>query len=277
MNPDVSQEIEQLQKIYDIIVNFLVNYSFQLIGAIFVFLVGLIIARKVAAWVQRICENKNLDVTLSEFIANVVKIALLTMVAVMCLNMIGISITPFIAAIGAVSLGAGLAVQGLLSNFGAGFNIILTRPFVVGDTISVHGVEGQVTRINLAYTLLRDENGVDIMVPNKHIVGEVLHNSGAITLLSLEVGVSYDSDIDAVLKLLQATLAKSSMVKEEPAVQAGIKEFADSCILLEMRCWVATEELVQAKHSLNGLVWGTLQKHQVTIPFPQREVLLKQV
>ncbi|MBE1301152.1 MAG: mechanosensitive ion channel [Alteromonadaceae bacterium] len=276
MNPDVTEEIEQIQKIYDIIVNFLVNYSFQLIGAIFVFLIGSFLAKKVAGWVLQLCTAKKLDITLSEFIANVVKIIIMTMIAIMCLNMLGISITPFIAAIGALSLGAGLAIQGVLSNFGSGFNIILTRPFVVGDTIKVQGVTGVVLKINLAFTLLQNEDGMNIMVPNRHIVGEILHNSGDISLLELSVGVSYSSDLDAVIGYLKNAVSAMEVVKAEPEVQVGIIEFADSSVSLEVRCWVDSQQLATSKHQVNKVIWDTLNEHDVVIPFPQREVSLKQ-
>lgn len=276
MNPDVTEEIEQIQQIYDIIVNFLVNYSFQLIGAIFVLLVGSFIAKKVAGWVLQLCTAKKLDITLSEFIANVVKIIIMTMIAIMCLNMLGISITPFIAAIGALSLGAGLAIQGVLSNFGSGFNIILTRPFIVGDTIKVQGVTGVVKKINLAFTLLQNEDGMNIMVPNRHIVGEILHNSGDISLLELTVGVAYSSNLDAVIGYLKDAVATLNDVKNEPEVQVGIVEFADSCVTLEVRCWVDSQNIAIAKHQVNKVIWDTLQAQKVVIPFPQRDVLLKQ-
>ena len=140
LTEEISQEFEQLEVIYNIIIDFFVNYSFQLFGATLILIVGMMLAKRVSKGVQKLCESKGLDVTLSRFIANIVKIIIIFMVALICLNKIGISVTPFLAAIGALSLGAGLALQGLLSNYAAGLNIILTRPFVVGDTIQVHRI-----------------------------------------------------------------------------------------------------------------------------------------
>ena len=140
----MQEEIQQVEAIYNSIVQFFVNYSFQLVGALIVFLIGMFVASKVSAATLRLCEKKSLDITLSRFIASFVKIVILVGVAIIALGKIGISVTPFVAAIGAISLGAGLAVQGLLSNYGAGLNIIITRPFVVGDTITVKGETGLV-------------------------------------------------------------------------------------------------------------------------------------
>lgn len=274
MNESATEQLEQIQQIYQIIVNFLVNYSFQLIGAIFVFALGMVVAKRVCNAVFALCQHKNLDITLSQFISSSVKIVILVMVAIICLNMIGISITPFIAAIGALSLGAGLAIQGLLSNFGAGFNIILTRPFVVTDTIKIVGVTGVVKEITLAYTRLEDEDGVEILVPNRHIVGEVLHNSHKFTLSEMTVGVAYNSDIDHVLALLNQVLDDCELVTKEPAPLIGIGEFGDSSVNIDLRYWVDTDKLYASKYQVNKIIWDTLKANNIEIPFPQRDVRL---
>jgi len=276
MKETAAEQFQQIQQVYHIIVNFLVNYSFQLLGATLVFVVGMVLSKRASGAVFSLCQLKKLDITLSHFISNSVKILILVMVAIMCLNMIGISITPFIAAIGALGLGAGLAVQGLLSNFGAGFNIILTRPFVVGDTIKVEGVAGIVREITLAYTRLQDEDGVEILIPNRHIIGEVLHNSHQYTLVETIVGVSYDSNIDDVTRILNEVLSASELVARDPLPMVGIAEFADSSVNMELRYWVATDKLFASKYAINKQVWDTLQSNNIVIPFPQRDITVRQ-
>lgn len=270
--PNIEQDLEQMQKLYDLILSFLVNYSFQLLGALLVFIIGLVIAGKLSNHVMRICERKGLDVTLSRFIANVVKVVLLLMVGVMCLNLLGVSVTPLVAAIGAASLGAGLAIQGLLSNYGAGFNIILTRPFVVGDTIKVQGVSGQVEDILLAHTILKNEDGVVITIPNKHIVGEIIHNSQALSLVELEVGVAYSSDLEKVLKIVLDAIVSEEEVGKDPAPQVGIDCFADSSVNIGVRAWVPTVKINELRYALNLRVWKSLKDNAIEIPFPQHEV-----
>ena len=272
MQQELKQEFAQLQVVYDTIVNFFVTYSFQLIGALIILLIGLFIAKRVAKLVTRLCESKGLDITLSRFIANVVKIIIVVMVGIICLNKIGISITPLVAAIGAISLGAGLAVQGLLSNYGAGLNIILTRPFVVGDTISVQGVSGQVRDILMAYTLIVTEDEVEITIPNKHIVGEIIHNSQQVSLLELSVGVAYSSDLDKVQEILESSIAKQDLASDAKPPMVGIANFGDSSVDIEVRVWADSKKINAARFALNKLIWDVLQKHQVEIPFPQREI-----
>ncbi len=267
----MKQELDQLQAIYDALVEFFVNYSFQLIGAIVILLVGLIIASRVARWIEKLCLRKNLDVTLSHFLASCARIAIVIAVAVMVLNNLGINITPLVAAIGAVSLGAGLAVQGLLSNFSAGLNIILTRPFVVGDTISVQGVTGVVKEVKLAYTLLNDEDDVQITIPNRHIVGEILHNSQSHKLAETIIGVAYGSDTDQVIGIIQSVL-DGFMSSDGNKRQVGIDSFGDSSINIGIRLWVPTEQFHEMRFKLNTEVFKALKEANVEIPFPQREI-----
>ena len=274
MEQEIVQEFKQLEAIYDIIVNFFVNYSFQLVGAIIILLIGMFVAKKAAKIILRLCDTKGLDVTLSRFIANIAKILIVVMVAIISLGKLGISVTPFLAAIGALSLGAGLALQGLLANYGAGLNIILTRPFVVGDTIMVQGESGIVKDILLAYTIIVTEDAVEITIPNKHIVGEILHNSKAVSLLELSVGVSYASDIDHVIKLLSDAVENHMFTSEVKKPSVGIIGFGDSSVDLEIRIWVASNVINTARFAINKVIWDTLQKHQINIPFPQREVQL---
>ncbi len=274
MEQEIKQEFKQLEAIYDIVVNFFVNYSFQLIGAIIILLIGLFVAKKVAGVILRFCDTKGLDVTLSRFISNIAKILIVVMVAIIALGKLGISVTPFLAAIGALSLGAGLALQGLLANYGAGLNIILTRPFVVGDTITVQGESGIVKDILLAYTIIVTEDDVEITIPNKHIVGEILHNSQTISLLELSIGVSYASDIDQVIKLLSEAVSDHNETSEVKSPQVGIAGFGDSSVDLEIRLWVASNRINAARFAINKVIWDTLQQHQIDIPFPQREVQL---
>lgn len=273
----LKDEINQVANIYNIIIDFFTNYSFQLIGALIIFIIGFIVAGKISKWVLKLCHKNNLDVTLSQFIANTSKMLIVIMITIMALSKLGISVTPFVAAIGAISLGAGLALQGLLSNYAAGFNIILIRPFVVGDTISVHNVTGVVEEVLLAYTVLKNEDGVTITIPNKHIVGEILHNSKNNSLLELEVGISYDHNPLEVVELLKETLLSVDNIDESTKMQIGIDEFSDSAITIAIRVWAPTVSLYETKYKAYASIYTALENANINIPFPQRDVHIHQV
>lgn len=272
MEENIENELEQAAAIYNMIVSFFVEYSFQILGAIIILLLGMIVARKAGNLVFSLCEKKGIDITLSRFIASTSKIIIVAMVAIIALGKLGISVTPFLAAVGALSLGAGLAMQGLLSNYGAGFNIILTRPFVVGDTITVQGVEGQVKEVHLAYTLLANEDDVQISIPNKHIVGEILHNSQNCSLAEVTIGIAYSAEPGNAIAVIEQALKTVDGIPQDKPPLVGIADFGDSSINIGIRAWLPTQQFYQVLYSMNKTVYQSLQDNNIAIPFPQREV-----
>jgi len=274
LQEDLQQEFAQLQNVYNMLTEFVVQYSFQILGAMVIFIIGLWVASKVQRFIAALCIKHDVDVTLSGFISNVVRLLVIMMVAVIALGKLGISVAPFIAAVGALALGAGLALQGMLSNYAAGVTIILTRPFVVGDTVKIQGVIGVVKVITLGMTILTNEDGDEISIPNKHIVGEVLHNSFEYMLVESTIGISYDDDPEQAVKILAVVLASIDVVATEPAAQIGIEAFGDSSINLGVRFWVPTKNYYEVKYTANLKMFQALKQDGITIPFPQREVRL---
>jgi small conductance mechanosensitive channel len=270
----ISSEIQQFEKYYALLTEYLVTYSMQIVGAIFILLVGLWVAKKLAAGVANLMTRHNVDITLTNFVSNVVKVLLIIMVFIIALGKIGISVTPFVAAIGAASLGAGLALQGMLSNYGAGLAIIATRPFVVGDTIEVKGVSGQVKVIELGHTVLINEEKVEITIPNKHIVGEILHNSFSYSLVKGEIDIAYSACSDTAINLIENALANHELVAKQPNAQVGIERFADSGVTISYRYWVPTTKIIETKLAINASVYKAINNANIEIPFPQRIVTL---
>ncbi|WP_432455348.1 MULTISPECIES: mechanosensitive ion channel family protein [unclassified Agarivorans] len=270
----IDQELAQLESVYQTIIDFLVRYSFQLVGAFIILLLGLWVAGRIGKYLFKALELKGLDITLAHFIANLVKIMFVAITVMIALGKLGISITPFVAALGAVSLGAGLAIQGTLSNYGAGLAIILTRPFVLKNTITVKGYTGIVEEINLATTVLMNEDDERITIPNRHIVGEILKNTNQSSLVEGEVGVAYGCDPEQAIALIEVTLMAIADVQQQPAMKVGIGAFADSGITICYRFWVPTPQFHQTKFAANLAVFKALQQAGIEIPFPQREVRL---
>lgn len=268
----MTEDIEQIQKITDMIVEYLLTYSFQIAGAILVLIVGMWIAGKVGKKVENLMLKRKIDVTLSAFTGSIVKVILIVMVAIIALRNLGISVTPLLAAIGALGLGFGLAIQGMLSNYAAGFTIIITRPFVVGDTIQVQGVTGLVSEVQLGYTILIDEDSVRIQIPNRLVIGEILHNSNNNSLIELSIGVAYDSNTQEVTDLITHALTGVSDISNESDPIVGIDNFGDSSINFGVRFWAPTTKHYQVRYQANKLIHDAITEAGISIPFPQREV-----
>lgn len=273
----MQEEIQSIQKIYNLLIEFFMNYSFQLIGAIIIIILGFYVGKKVSSAVGNLCERNELDVTLTKFIVNIVKFSIIIGTAIVAVGKLGITLTPFIAGIGAISLGAGLALQGTLSNYGAGLSIIIARPFIVGNTIAVQDVFGVVEEIKLGYTVLLTEDGEHITIPNKHIVGEVLVNSFEHRIVEATVGIAYDSDVEKTIALILKEFERfEDMVSTETKPQVGIKGFGDSSITIEYRYWVKTQNFFETQYKVNLAIFNTLKSNQIEIPFPIRNVYLNQ-
>ncbi len=270
----MQEELETLQKVYDVLAEFVIKYSFQIVGALIILVVGVKLAGWMGRIVARFCEKRDIDQTLGSFFGNVTKTLVLVFVVIIAIGKFGISIAPFIAALGALAFGSSFAIQGPLSNYGAGLSIILSRPFVVGNTIMVQGVSGVVDEIRLAATILTNEDGVKIMIPNKHVVGEIIHNSFDNKIAEVSIGISYADDPEIAIDVINRTLAKIDGVVQTPAPQVGIQNFGDSSVNLGLRYWIPTTSYFQVLYQANKQVFSALKEAGFNIPFPQREVRL---
>jgi small conductance mechanosensitive channel len=268
----MEKEMTAVQQFFKIAIEFLTNYSFQVVGAILVLIIGNFIANWALGVVLKLCQAKKVDITLAKFIASCVKIMILIFAIIIALGKFGITITPFIAMIGAGAFGVSMALQGPLSNYGAGISIILGRPFVVGDTIAVTGQSGVVQEVTLASTILTDEDGVKITIPNKSIVGEIIHNSFKFKIVENMVGISYDDDPEKAIELIQKTIAGFKEVTATPKPQVGLQEFGDSSINIGCRYWIPTTKYFQTLCAINLAIYKALAAAQITMPYPQREI-----
>ena len=268
----MQEQISSFQKLLDTLIEFVVNYSFQVIGAIIVLAVGVIIANRVAALILQLLEKKKLDITLSKFIAGTVRVLILGFAVLIALGKFGITITPFIAALGAAAFGATYAIQGPLSNYAAGLSIILGRPFTVGSTITVAGVSGIVEEVKLAVTVLTTEDGIKITIPNKHIVGEILYDSGKNRIAEGLIGISYDGEPEKAIQIIKRVLGQFGAIASKPAPQIGLQSFGDSAINVAYRYWVPTIKYYHTAYEVNLAVYRAIREAGIEIPFPQRVV-----
>ena len=268
----MEKEVTALQQFINTAITFLTNYSFQVLGAIIVLVVGHFIGRWVQGIVLALCEKKKLDITLSKFLASCVKVAVMVFAILIALGKFGITIAPFIAMLGAGAFGVSMALQGPLSNYGAGLSIILGHPFVVGDTIAVTGQSGIVQEVTLSSTILTDEDGVKITIPNKHIVGEIIHNSFKYKIVENIVGISYSDDPEKAIRVIQKTISEFKEVAEIPKPQVGLQEFGDSSINVGCRYWIPSTKYFQTLCAINLAIHKALAAAKITMPFPQREV-----
>jgi small conductance mechanosensitive channel len=271
----MEKELESVAKFYDVVIEFLTNYSFQILGAIIIFTIGIFVSKYVYKIVYNILKTK-IDETLSGFVANFVRILIIVMMGVLALGKLGISIGPFIAALGALSLTAGLALQGSVANFAAGVVLVATKPFKIGDTITVHDVYGEVEDIKLAYTVLRNEDQEQITIPNKYMIGDVLVNSFERRIVEGSVGIAYDSDVQTAIDTIREIISTCKEVSDEQEAIIGIENFGESSVDIGYRYWVPTKSFFKTQFDVNLKIFEALKEKNIAIPFPQREIKILQ-
>ena len=268
----MDKEPQEVGRFYNIVIEFFVNYSFQIVGAVIIFVIGVIASKYVYKMVLNLLLKNKIDETLSTFISNFVRFLIVLMMGVLALGKLGISIAPFIAALGALSLTAGLALQGSVSNFAAGVVLVATKPFKVGDTITIHDVYGEVDEIKLAYTVLINEDKEQITIPNKYMIGDVLVNSFSCRIVEGSVAVGYSSGVDKAISIIKDVLSKHENISDTNESIVGIENFGDSGIDIGYRYWVPTKSFFKTQYSVNLEVLKALKDATIEIPFPQREV-----
>jgi len=273
----MDQELAYLNQFYLKVIDFLANYSFQIIGALIIVIIGWFFSKYVFNLLMKFFEQHDFDPTLSKFAANGVRVLIFGAMLVVAIGKLGISIAPFIAAVGAIFLTAGLAIQGSVANYAAGISLIITRPFKIGDTILINKVYGEVEEIRLAYTTLRTEDEELITVPNKNMIGEVIVNSFKYRVVESSVGISYDADAEKAIALIREVIEGFENVSTETKAIIGIEKFGESAVEIGIRYWVPTRNYFKTQFEVNMAIYKALKTANITIPYPQREIRIQHI
>ena len=240
----------------------------------------LIVAAGVYAgrWVSRATDGMfgklGLDVTLRLLLKRIVRVAVVALFAIMALQNLGVELLPLLAGLGLAGAGVALGMQGILGNLAAGLTIIFTRPFLVGEYISIAKEEGVVDEIRLFNTVLTHTDHSRIVIPNRKIVGEILHNFGVLRQVDVLVGVAYDTDIARALELVRALLAQNPKVLQEPKPVISVLALADSSVRLAVRPWTSVTDFSDVSSDVTLAVLAAFRANGISMPVPQREVRL---
>ena len=255
-------------------IDLVIRYGLQILGAIAVLAVGFLLAKWAGNFTNKQLLKQTMDPPIRTLLIRVVKIVVLAFTLVVALDQFGVQVAPLIAGIGVAGIGLGIALQGVLRNVMAGLSIIFTKPFRVGEYIELVGVYGQVATIDIFSTTLIHADLSRVVIPNHKIVGEILHNYGAMRQLKLLVGVGYGSDLNQALAIAREVADHNPRVLKDPAPLIGISVLADSAITISMQPWVSVADYDAAQAELYKAIVERFKARNVQIPFPQCEVRL---
>lgn len=252
----------------------LADYGLKVLAAIAVLVIGRWVAGVLRRLVEKLMTRASWDETLVSFTGNIVYAALIAFVVLAALGQLGIETTSFIAVLGAAGLAIGLALQGSLSNFAAGFMLILFRPFKVGDFVEAGGTSGIVEEIQLFTTRLRTGDNRTVYVPNGSIVNGTITNYSAkeTRRIDLVFGVSYEDDLQKTKALINEILAEDERILTDPEPTVGVLELADSSVNFAVRPWVKSADYWPVYFHLQETMKQRFDAAGLSIPYPQQDL-----
>jgi small conductance mechanosensitive channel len=270
MNPTISS-IEQARAT---LIDLALRFGPKLLAAVFILMLGFFVSGWVARWIARGLSHIELEPPVRDLLTRIARVLVMLLFVVMALQNLGVELLPLIAGLGIAGAGIALALQGVLGNVAAGLSIIFTKPFRVGEYISIAGEEGRVETITLFSTTLSHNDRSRVVIPNRKIVGEILHNFGRIRQIDITVGVAYDSDMGATLAVINDVLVRNDSVLKDPAPVVLTTRLGEWSVDIGVRPWVAVDSYTRLIGELNRDLLIALRERHIEIPLPQREVRL---
>ncbi|MDZ7716488.1 MAG: mechanosensitive ion channel [Balneolaceae bacterium] len=245
---------------------------FVLVISAFVF-VGVMIRK---ALNRKILRKFKIDEGTSYTLSRITQYFIITIGALISFQIVGIDLSGLAVIFGLLSVGIGFGLQNVTANFISGLIILFERPISVGDRVTVSDIEGDVIEINIRSTKVRTVNNISIIVPNSEFVSKdvINYSHGDPTYrLDINVGVSYGSDLDKVLKAMKEVADESTSVLEKPKAEAHLIEFGDSSWNMQLRAWIGdVKDYPRIRNELNQAIVRKFREMGVEIPFPQRDL-----
>jgi small conductance mechanosensitive channel len=263
-----------IDQIKNTVIDLAIRFGPRVLVAILILFVGFAASRWVSRWLARGLNRIELEPPVRALLARIGWLLTFALFFVMALQNLGVELLPLIAGVGVAGAGVALATQGVLGNLVAGLSIIFAKPFRVGEYISIVGEEGLVVTITLFATTLTHPDRSRVVIPNRKIVGEILHNFGTVRQIDIVVGVAYDTDINGAVAAIGEVLQGNTRVLRDPAPIVQAVSLGDSSVNIAIRPWVGVADYRAAVGEINEAVLKMFRSRDIVIPFPQREVRL---
>lgn len=270
----LTNQLDTIAHAKEKVIDLTIQFGPKLFAATLIMVVGVFVARWIAGLFQRWISKLELEPPVRLLLIRMIRLFVLAVFALLAMSNLGFELMPLIAGLGVAGAGIAFAMQGVLGNLFAGLTIIFTKPFRVGEYVSMVGVEGRVEAVELFATKLSHPDLSRIVVPNRKIVGEILHNYGNIRQLDVAVGVAYSTDLNAALAVVHEVLNQNSRVLKDPSPVVRVAMLADSSINIVVKPWVNVPDFGIAGGEVNKAVVEAFRARGISIPFPQREVRL---
>lgn len=248
------------------------NFGPRLLVAVLIMVAGYFAGRWLGRMLGRGLARIELEPPVRLLLIRVARVLVLLLFGILALQNLGVQLLPLIAGLGVLGAGVALATQGVLSNVVAGLTVIFTKPFRVGEYISLLGEQGEVLQITLFNTTLGHPDRSRVVIPNRKVVGEILHNHGLVRQIEVTVGVAYDTDLNRAVSEIDAILRANPRVLQDPRPLVAVRLLGESSIDIAVKPWVKVPDYEVAQGELNRAIVERFRAGGIVIPFPQREL-----
>ena len=241
------------------------------------------IANKLTTFSERkIKKVSTLTPSIKVLLTQILKFLIFTGVILVTMSSLGIDLTALAVVGGAVGVGVGFGLQKVVSNFISGIIILLDKSVKPGDIIEIEDVYGEIKSIGLRYISVLTLDGKEYIIPNEDLITKKVINwsySNNLVRTKVSVGVSYNSDVDKALDLMEKSIKGIDRILENPAPKIFLKEFGDSSVNLEIKFWIKDPEngIMNIKSEVNRNIWRLFKENGIEIPFPQQDIHFKSV
>jgi len=247
----------------------------NIIAFLVAIVVGVIIVLIVSSIVKKMFLRARFDEILADFATRIIRIIMYIFVIMFSFAFLGIYIGQYILGLSVVmGFVLGFAFSDTLGNLAAGFMIAATKIFKAGDYVTVNGESGTIRHVGISITELDTPDNKHIVIPNKAVwSGNIINfTRNKIRRVDLEVGVSYEDDLNKVIKTITSIITKHPKVLQDPAPQVAVKSHGDSAVVLVVRPWSKTEDYWDVYFDLEKTLKEGFDKVGISIPFPQRDL-----
>lgn len=279
---EIHKSVDKLSNLTDGLLNRLIDFGFDILIAIAIFVIGKVILQLVRKFVKRLLSKSSVDVGVEKFVDSLIKFVGYIIILITICGQIGIQTTSFITLLGTAGLSIGLALQGCLANFAGGVLILLSKPFKVGDYILLADVggniEGTVEKIDIIHTTLTTIDNKVIQCPNGTVSNSVLINvtNQDVRRVDVEVGIHYEDDMRKAKSIAEQVMNQCPYILNQQDNMVVVKSLGESSVILEIRMWTKSEDYWQGKFYLNEYIKDAFEKNGIRIPYNQLDVHIHQ-
>lgn len=270
----MNDELRTIDQVKRTVIDLAIKFGPRVLVALVFVAAGVFVGHWASRLADRGLKRIHVETPVRLLLVRTVKILILGLFLLMAVQNLGVELLPLVAGLGVAGAGIALAMQGVLGNLVAGLTVIFTKPFLIGEYISIASEEGEVSDISLFNTVLVHADKSRVVIPNRKVVGEILHNYGRIRQLDVIVPIAYAADINAVLSAVRNILDRHPLTLKDPVPVIAVSALEPPAIEIAVKPWVAVPDFGAANSEVRRVIVETFRAQNIPLPVARQEVQL---